>query len=96
MDLEKQQEYSDYVRGEATNAMSPLTLTSGGTGGGAGIREDHGATCFAGRQWAQLRKNTARTAEQEKQYPAIYRCSSSGKHRVGRLLLPALCPVWKE
>ncbi len=49
LDLEKQQEYSEYVRGEAANTLSPLAHDSGRTSGGGGISEVHGDTGFAGR-----------------------------------------------
>jgi CHAT domain-containing protein/Tfp pilus assembly protein PilF len=67
LDLEKQQEYSDYVRGEAANAMSPLAMTPAELQAEQEYQKSTATLVSMGEQWEQLSKNTAPTAEQEKQ-----------------------------
>ena len=71
LDLEKQQEYSDYVRGEAADTLSPLALTAAERQAEEEYQKSTEALVSTGQQWAQLKKNTARTAEQEKQFQEL-------------------------
>ena len=68
LDLLKQQEYSDYVRGAATDALSPLTLTAAEQKAEQDYEKSTGQLVSAGEQWAELKNLTARTAEQERQF----------------------------
>jgi CHAT domain-containing protein/Tfp pilus assembly protein PilF len=67
LDLVKQQEYSDFVRGEATDTLSPLTLTPAEREAEEEYKKSTAALVSMGEQWAQLKKNTSRTPEQDKQ-----------------------------
>src|ERR1019366_2865164 len=71
LDLEKQQEYSDYVRGAAADTLSPLAMTPAEKQAEEDYEKSTAQLVSLGEQWAQLRKNTARTAEQEKQFQEI-------------------------
>jgi CHAT domain-containing protein/tetratricopeptide (TPR) repeat protein len=68
LDLLKQQEYSDYVRGAATDAVSPLTLNAAEQKAEQDYERSTGQLVAAGEQWAELKNLSARTAEQEKQF----------------------------
>jgi CHAT domain-containing protein len=68
MDLERQQEYSDYVRGEATSTLSPVTLTRAELEADEQYQKSTAQIVSLGEQWSQLSKNTARTPEQQKQF----------------------------
>jgi CHAT domain-containing protein/tetratricopeptide (TPR) repeat protein len=68
LDLLKQQEYSDYVRGAATDALGPLTFTSAEQKAEQDYEKSTGQLVAAGEQWAELKNISARTAEQEKQF----------------------------
>jgi CHAT domain-containing protein/Tfp pilus assembly protein PilF len=69
--LLKNQEYSDYIRGGATDTLSPLTLTSAEKQADGDYQKATAALVSEGDQWAQLRKNTDRTPEQEKQFQQL-------------------------
>ena len=69
--LLKQQEYSDYVRGETANMLSPLTLTPAEKEAEEDYQKSTAQLVALGEQWAELKKITARTAEQEKQYQQL-------------------------
>ena len=71
LNLEKQQEYSDYVRGAAADTLSPLAMTPAEKQAEEDYEKSTAQLVSLGEQWAQLRKNTARTAEQEKQFQEI-------------------------
>ena len=66
--LLKEQEYSDYVRGAATDAVSPLTLTLAEQKAEQDYEKSTGQLVAAGEQWAELKSNSARTPEQEQQF----------------------------
>ena len=68
LDLLKQQEYSEYVRGAATDALSPLTLTAAEQKAEQDYEKSTGQLVSAGEQWAELKSISARTPEQEKQF----------------------------
>jgi len=65
--LLKEQEYQDYVRGEAANMLSPLTLTPAETQAEEDYQKSSAQIVAMGAQWAALKKIETRTAEQEKQ-----------------------------
>src|ERR1019366_9112160 len=67
LDLLKQEEYQEYVRGEATDALSPLALTPAERQAEEEYQKSTAQLVSLGEQWEQLRQNTARTPEQDKQ-----------------------------
>jgi CHAT domain-containing protein/tetratricopeptide (TPR) repeat protein len=71
LDLEKELEYSDYVRGETANTLSPLTLTPAEKQAEEDYRKSTAQLVALGEQWGDLKKIKSRTAEQEKQYQQI-------------------------
>ncbi len=71
LDLLKQQEYSDYVRGEAANTLNPLALTPAEKQAQEDYAKSTGQIVALGEQWAELKKIAARTPEQEKQYQQL-------------------------
>jgi CHAT domain-containing protein/Flp pilus assembly protein TadD len=71
MDLLKDQEYSDYSRGEAVKTSSPLTLTAAEQQAQEVYRRSTVNLVSLGEQWAQLKKIDARTADQESQYQKL-------------------------
>jgi CHAT domain-containing protein/Tfp pilus assembly protein PilF len=71
MDLLKQQEYSDYVRGDTTTALAPLTLTPAEEQAAQDYQRTTTQLVSLGQQWTQLKAITTRTPEQEKQYQQI-------------------------
>jgi CHAT domain-containing protein len=70
MDVMKQQEYSDYMRGETAEASSPLTLTPSETQAEAEYQRSTEQLVALGDQWAQLRTRT-RTPDEEKLYERL-------------------------
>jgi CHAT domain-containing protein/predicted negative regulator of RcsB-dependent stress response len=67
LDLLKQQEYSDYVRGAETGALSPLTLTAAEQKAQQDYDRSTGQLVAAGQRWSELKNQSARTPEQEEQ-----------------------------
>jgi CHAT domain-containing protein len=66
--LLKRQEYSDYVRGEAANTFSTVTLTPAETQAEADYQRSTALLVSRGEQWAELKADTSRTPEQEQQF----------------------------
>ncbi|MGD0789387.1 MAG: tetratricopeptide repeat protein [Terracidiphilus sp.] len=71
LDVLKQQEYSDYVRGDAASTLSPLALTPAEVQAGEDYQKSTAQIIALGEQWAQLKKNTARTAEEDAQFQQL-------------------------
>jgi len=71
LDLLKQQEYQDYVRGAATDALSPLTLTPAEQQAEQEYQKSTAQVVSLGGQWAQLKQISQRTAEQEKKFQEL-------------------------
>jgi len=71
LDLLKEREYSDYVRGEATDTLSELTLTPAEKQAQDDYQKSTTQLVSLGEQWAQLKKIPARTPDQEKQYQQL-------------------------
>lgn len=71
LDQLKQQEYTDYVRGDTSNALSPLALTPAELKAEEDYRKSTAQIVELGEQWAALRKITKRTEEQEQQYQQL-------------------------
>ena len=71
LDLEKLQEYSDYLHVEATKTLDPLAITPAERQAEDEYRKSTAALVSMGEQWAQLKKNTTRTPEQEKQFQEL-------------------------
>ena len=71
LDLLKQQEYSDYIRGDAANTLSPLARTPAEKQAEEDYQRSTAQIVALGEQWAQLKKNTARTTEEEAQFQRL-------------------------
>ena len=71
LDLLKEQEYSDYTRGETANTLSPLTLTPAEKEAEEDYQKSTAQLVSLGEQWAELKKISSRTAEQEQQYQQL-------------------------
>ncbi len=71
LDLLKQQEYSDYTRGEAANTLSPLTLTPAEQQAASDYQKSTAQIVALGQEWADLRKVTSRTPDQETRYKQL-------------------------
>lgn len=68
LDLLKKREYLDYVRGEAAKELEPLDLTPAEKLAQEEYQHSTSTIVALGEQWTQLKKMTARSEEQEKQY----------------------------
>lgn len=71
LDLLKQQEYSDYVRGETVNALSPLTLTPAEKKAEQDYQASTKQLVSLGEQWLGLKKIKERTPGEEQQYQQL-------------------------
>ena len=71
LDQLKQQEYTDYVRGDAPNTSSPLALTPAEQQAADDYRKSTEQIIAVGEQWAALKKITNRSPEQEQQYQQL-------------------------
>ncbi|MGP8270393.1 MAG: CHAT domain-containing protein [Terracidiphilus sp.] len=71
LDLLKEQEYSDYVRGNPADLIGPLSLTPAEQQAEKDYQKSTAQLVSLGEQWAELKKLTSRTAEQEKQYQRL-------------------------
>lgn len=73
LDLLKEQEYRDYVRGDAANTLSPLSLTPAEQQAESDYQKSTAQLVALGQQWADLKKIPSRTAEQENQFQQLSR-----------------------
>jgi len=71
LDLLKQQEYSDYTRGESADTMSPLALTPAEQKAQDDYQKSTVQIVALGDEWAELRKISQRSAEQEARYKQL-------------------------
>ncbi len=71
LDLLKQQEYADYVRGEKTDALSPLALTSAEQKAEADYQTSTAQLVSAEDRWTELKKTATRTPEQETEFQQL-------------------------
>ena len=71
LDLLKQQEYSDYTRGAATDTLSPLTLTPAEQQAEEDYQKSTAQLVSLGEQWQKLKRISARTPDQEKQFQQL-------------------------
>src|ERR1017187_7316286 len=65
LDLLKQEEYEVYVRGEATDALSPLSLTPAEQKAEDAYQQSTEQIVSAEQRWTELKKISTRSAEQE-------------------------------
>jgi len=72
LDLLKQQEYTDYVRGETASTLEPLILTPPEQQARDDYAKSTSQIVALGEQWLQLKHNNARTEEQEKLYQHLF------------------------
>ncbi len=71
LDLLKQQEYLDYVRGDTANTLSPLSLTPAEQQAEADYQKSSAQLVALGQQWADLKKISSRTPEQDRQFQQL-------------------------
>jgi len=71
LDLLKQQEYLDYVRGDTANTLSPLSLTPSEQQAEADYQKSTAQLVALGQQWADLKKISSRTPEQDRQFQQL-------------------------
>ena len=71
LDLLKQEEYQEYVRGEATDALSPLSLTPAEQKAEDAYQQSTAQIISAEQRWAELKKIAARTPEQENEFQQL-------------------------
>jgi CHAT domain-containing protein/Tfp pilus assembly protein PilF len=71
LDLLKQQEYADYVRGEKVDPADPLSLTPAELEAEQDYQKSTAQLVSLGEQWSELKKIAARTPEQETQYQQL-------------------------
>jgi CHAT domain-containing protein/Tfp pilus assembly protein PilF len=71
LDLLKQEEYEEYVRGEVTDALSPLSLTAAEQKAEEAYQQSTAQIVSAGQRWAELKKVAARSAEQESEFQKL-------------------------
>jgi CHAT domain-containing protein/Tfp pilus assembly protein PilF len=71
LDLLKQQEYSEYVRDKETQPGDPLSLTPAEQQAEADYQRSTAQLVTLGQQWADLKKLTARTPDQERKFKQI-------------------------
>ena len=71
LDLLKQQEYSDYVRSDKANTLSPLALTPAEQQAEEDYAKSAGTIVALGEQWSALKKIATRTPEQEQQFQQL-------------------------
>jgi CHAT domain-containing protein len=68
LDLLKEQEYSDFVRGEKENTLGTLSLTPTEQQAESDYAKSSSQLVALGQQWSDLKKIKQRTPEQEQQY----------------------------
>jgi CHAT domain-containing protein/Tfp pilus assembly protein PilF len=71
LDMLKEQEFSDYVRGDTANALSPLALTPAEQQAEEDYQKSTAQIVGLGEQLAALQKIARRTPEQEKQFQQL-------------------------
>lgn len=71
LELLKQQEYTDYVRGSPSTMLGQLSLTPAERQAEEDYQKSTAQLVTEEQQWTQLKKTTARTPEQEKQYQQL-------------------------
>jgi len=71
LDLLKQQEFTDFVRGSPTTMLSPLTLTAAEQQAEADYEQSTATLVNEAAHWQQLKQNTARTSEEEKEFQGL-------------------------
>ena len=69
----KAQEYSDYMRGETADTLSPLTLTPAEKQAEDDYQRSTAHLVSLGEQWSQLKNLATRTPEEEKQFKDLSR-----------------------
>ena len=71
LDLMKEDEYSDYVRGETGKSLDSLSLTPAEQQALNDYEKSTAQIVSIGEQWLQLKRNSARTQEQNKLYQQL-------------------------
>lgn len=71
LDLLKQQEYAEYVRGEKTDPLSPLALTPAEQKAEEDYQKSTAQIVTGELRWAELKKTAPRTPEQESEFQQL-------------------------
>lgn len=71
LDLLKQEEYSEYVRGEASDVLSPLSLSPAEQKAEAEYQQSTGQMVAAEQRWTELNAIAARSADEEKEFQKL-------------------------
>jgi CHAT domain-containing protein len=71
LDLLKQEEYAEYVRGDTTDALSPLSLTPAEQKAEDAYQKSTAQIVSEEQQWADLKKISARSPEQEIEFQRL-------------------------
>jgi CHAT domain-containing protein len=71
LDLLKQQEYTDYVRGDPGKMLGSLSLTPAEQQAEADYQKSTAQLVSIGEQWAELKKISERTPEQEQRFEQL-------------------------
>ena len=71
LDMLKQQEYADYVRGAGTDALSPLTLTAAEQQAQQDYEKSTGQLLAQGERWAELKNLSTRTPQQDAEFKQL-------------------------
>jgi CHAT domain-containing protein/tetratricopeptide (TPR) repeat protein len=71
LDLMKEQEYSEFVRGETAKSLDPLSLTPAEQQARDDYEKSTAQIVAVGEQCLQLKRNKARTPEQDKEYQQL-------------------------
>jgi CHAT domain-containing protein len=71
LDMLKQQEYADYVRGGGTDALSPLTLTAAEQKAQQDYEKSTAQLLAAGEKWQELKNMSTRTPDQDSEFKQL-------------------------
>jgi CHAT domain-containing protein len=71
LDLLKQEEYHEYLRGEATDALSPLSLTRAEQLAEDAYQKSTAQIIASEQRWAELKKISPRSPEQEAEFQTL-------------------------
>jgi len=71
LDLLKQQEYKDYVRGDAIDPLSPLSLSPAEQRAEAEYQKSTAEVVASEQRWTELKKESSRTPDQEAELQSL-------------------------
>jgi CHAT domain-containing protein len=71
LDLLKQEEYREYVRGDTTDALSPLSLTPSEQKAEDAYQQSNVQIIATEQRWTELKKTSPRSPEQESEFQGL-------------------------